>query len=206
VDELEPITLHGFTGALSWAERPAVWSLEPDGSLAITAGPRTDLFIDPGQPDAPAPILNAPRLTSRPDGDFQLRARVSVDFRHAFDAGALVVWADDVTWAKLCFELSPFGDPMIVSVVTRGLADDCNSFEVGASAAWLRISRVGRAYAFHASMDGEAWRFVRFFGLGGRADPGVGFEAQSPTGDGCSVVFDNVEFATDRLANLRDGS
>ena len=202
MDQRETITLPGIPLTLSWALPPAGWELTPEGALSITAGPRTDLFIDPGQAGAPAPIINAPRLLGRLEGDFQLSARVSVDFRATFDAGVLVVWSDDETWAKLCFEYSPQGDPMVVSVVTRGLSDDCNSVVVGARQAWLRISRFGGTYAFHASMDGATWYFV----LGGRPDPMLGFEAQSPTGDGCSVVFDQVTFTTERLDDLRDGT
>ena len=58
------------------------------------------------------------------------------------------------SWAKLCFEYSPQREPMVVSVVTRGLSDDCNSFVVDGATVWLRIARVGSAFAFHASTDG----------------------------------------------------
>jgi regulation of enolase protein 1 (concanavalin A-like superfamily) len=201
-----PITVPGVPLTLSWSVPPLGWELSPEGALSVTAGPRTDLFIDPGEAAEPSPVLSAPRLLGRLEGDFQLSARVSVDFRTTFDAGVLVVWADDETWAKLCFEYSPQGDPMIVSVVTRGLSDDCNSFVVGASQVWLRISRLGPTYAFHASTDGVTWRFVRYFVLGGRTDPRLGFEAQSPIGDSCSVIFDQVTFTTERLDNLRDGT
>jgi hypothetical protein len=34
----------------------------------------------------------------------------------------------------------------------------------------------------------------------------VDFEAQSPTGDGCAVTFDQIAFSLERLAELRDGS
>jgi hypothetical protein len=34
----------------------------------------------------------------------------------------------------------------------------------------------------------------------------IGFEGQSPTGDGCAVTFDEIRFRPERLADLRDGS
>lgn len=206
MDAGESINLPGLPFALSWAEPPAASSVTLDGALAITAGPRTDLFIDLGLAAAPQPIINAPRLVGRVEGDFQLKAHVSVDFRSTFDAGVVIIWADDETWAKLCFEYSPQGEPMIVSVVTRGLSDDCNSFVVRGSDVWLRISRSGPTYAFHASLDGVTWRFVRHFVLGGRPDPGVGFEAQSPTGEGSTATFDQFSFMPESLGNLRDGT
>ena len=115
----------------------------------------------------------------RLDGDLQLSARVSVGFASTFDAGVLLLYAGEPAWAKLCFELSPDGRPMVVSVVTRDLSDDANAFAVEAEEIWLRISRIGAASAFHASQDGRRWELIRHFALG--ADAELGFLAQSPT-------------------------
>jgi regulation of enolase protein 1 (concanavalin A-like superfamily) len=115
-------TLPAFPAPLHWQETPAEWRMEDHGGLAIRSGPRTDLFIDPqGAP----PVLNAPRLLGDVRGDFQLSASVTVDFQSTYDAGVLVVYAHEHAWAKLCFEYSPQGQPMVVSVVTRGVSDDC---------------------------------------------------------------------------------
>ncbi|HEX9342204.1 MAG TPA: DUF1349 domain-containing protein [Actinomycetota bacterium] len=199
---------------LRWDAPPERWSVEDgdrDGGgggavLAVTAGPRTDLFADPG--GGPA-TLNAPRLLGDPAGDFQLSARVTVGFAAAFDAGVLLLWAHERAWAKLCFESSPRGEPMVVSVVTRGVSDDCNAFTVDGDHVWLRAARLGPAFAFHASTDGSTWRFVRYFTLDPAADAAaaaVGFEAQSPTGESCTVTFDAIRFTTERLSDLRDGT
>ena len=138
-------------------------------------------------------------------GDYVLSARVSVDFEATFDAGALMLHVDDRTWAKLCFELSPKRRPMVVSVVTRGVSDDCNSFAVPGESIWLRIARLGPAVAMHASTDGRRWELVRHFSLAEHAEPAIGFESQSPTGDGCIVTFDQVRFDARRLTDLRNG-
>jgi regulation of enolase protein 1 (concanavalin A-like superfamily) len=132
-------------------------------------------------------------------------ARVEVDFTAQYDAGVLLVWADEQRWAKLCFEYSPDGEPMIVSVVTRHSSDDANAFVVAGRTAWLRICRLGRAFAFHASTDGARWLFVRYFDLGAESVL-IGFEAQSPHGAGCTATFDQISFRSARLPQLRDGS
>jgi len=56
---------------------------------------------------------------------------------------------------------------MVVSVVTRGVSDDANAFVVDGRTVWLRVSRVSHAFAYHASLDGKAWRMVRFFSIDG---------------------------------------
>ena len=144
---------------------------------------------------------NAPAYLDAVEGDFLLSARVEVDFVSAFDAGALVLWGDEQTWAKLAFECSPAIEPMVVSVVTRGISDDCNSVVVDGNAVWLRIARIAPAYAFHMSTDGERWSFVRHFRLDG--DLQVGFEAQSPTGGGCTARFSEIRFEAATLSELR---
>ena len=197
--------LPDLPGALQEAD-PAVWRGDTEHGVVGTAGPRTDLFVDPaGSP----PSLNAPRvLATVSGGDFQFSARVSVDFASTFDAGVLLVWVDDATWAKFCFEYSPQGDPTVVSVITRGESDDANFITVDSHTAWLRISRTTPSYALHASTDGSLWQFVRHFRLGEAADATVriGLSVQSPTGEGCTATFDEIRFNPTRLTELRDGS
>jgi regulation of enolase protein 1 (concanavalin A-like superfamily) len=130
-------------------------------------------------------------------------------FAATYDAGVLVLHRDDAAWAKLCLEYSPQGQPMVVSVVTRGVSDDCSSFVVDADHVWLRVARIGQAYAFHALTDGTSWQLVRHFALGpGHTDGGetaAGFLAQSPTGEGCVARFDQIGYSAQRLADLRSG-
>jgi uncharacterized protein len=178
-----------------------------DNSVVLTSGPRSDLFVDPAG-DGTGP--DAGRFVGEPPaGDFTLRARVNVRFRSTFDAAVLLVHASPSAWAKLCFEFSPQRRPTVVTVVTRGTSDDSNSFEVNAASIWLRITRSGRTWAFHASPSGTHWRLVRYFALG-ELGPGqtarVGFLAQSPQGQGCHAVFDRIAFSPGAPADLRDGS
>lgn len=173
-----------------------------DGSITLTAGARTDWFVDPGTGESK---LDAEVHLEPVSGDFMLRARVAVDFAATFDAGVLAVWHDERTWAKLCFEYSPEGEPMVVSVVTRGVSDDANAAVVRENAVWLRIARIGAAFAFHYSTDGAWWHLVRHFALGGEGELQAGILAQSPTGDGCTARFSAIALSDETLADIRSG-
>jgi uncharacterized protein len=199
---VERVEIAGFPSPLAWEPDPVGWIATED-ALAVEAGPKTDVFVDPGDGTA---ILNAPRLLGEVDGDYSLSARVTVAFRSDYDAGVLLLWANERSWAKLCFELSLQHEPMVVSVVTRGVSDDCNSFTVEGDAVRLRVARLGQAFAFHASTDAETWRLVRYFALESAIDPRVGFLAQSPRGAGCSVQFEDISFLPGRLADIRSGA
>ncbi|MBU6535434.1 DUF1349 domain-containing protein [Streptomyces sp. NPDC057245] len=192
-----PLRPHGPDGRWSYA----------DGVLTAVAGAGQDRFVPPTGEGLES-VSDAPRLLGAPDGDFQLIARVGVGFRAAFDAGVLYVHVGERAWAKLCLEYSPDA-PTVCTVVTRGHSDDCNSFTVDGTHVWFRVSRSGRAFAFHASPDGERWTFVRLFTLGDEEETGaalVGFLVQSPTGEGCTATFDRLEFRPHWPADLRDGS
>ncbi|MEM8925475.1 MAG: DUF1349 domain-containing protein [Actinomycetota bacterium] len=174
------------------------------GGLSLMAPPRSDWFNDPMGPDRHA---SAPALVFAPDGDVQLSACVTVDFAATFDAGVLFVHLDGERYAKLCFEYSPDREPMVVSVVTREVSDDANGPVVRGERCWLRISRMGAAFAFHHSNDGMHWALTRLFSLGSAgAEASIGFMAQSPTGDGCRVEFTDIGFAPTTLTDARDGS
>jgi regulation of enolase protein 1 (concanavalin A-like superfamily) len=200
----EPLPLAPLPVPLIWDVAPARWSLDDGPLLTIAAPPRSDLFVDPAGAE---PQAGAPRLLGPVEGDFQLSARVRCTFADAFDAGALLLWADERHWAKLAFEVSPQGEGMVVSVVTDGRAsDDANAFVVAGEAVWLRLSRRGPACALHARLEDEAgWRFVRHCALDVPAAVRVGFLAQSPTGEGATARFDSIGFAPEGVADLRSG-
>jgi uncharacterized protein len=186
---------------LTWDVEPASWEL--DGALTIAAPPRTDLFRDPAGSE---PQAGAPRLLGPIEGDFQLSARVRCTFASAFDAGALLLWTDDARWVKLALEVSPDGEPGVVSVVTDGLSDDANAFAVAGDSVFLRVSRLGPACALHARHDDEPWRFVRHFKLAATGGLRAGFLAQSPTGEGATARFEEIGFVAERLGDLRSGA
>jgi regulation of enolase protein 1 (concanavalin A-like superfamily) len=193
---------------LDWLDDVGDATFEAD-VLTMQAAPKTDWFNDPAGSER---VANAPALMCEVSGDFQLEATINVDFAATFDAGVLFVHQTADDWAKLCFERDPTGQPMIVTVVTRGVSDDSNEPAVNdANTVRVRISRFGTALAFHyarSALDGTtSWALSRFFALRSTALPmRVGFLTQSPTGNGCTARFSDVVFAPTTLVNLRDGS
>ena len=168
--------------------------------MTIGAPARSDRFHDPA---GTARQANSPVWLTEVEPPATLVARVRVDFVDTFDAGVLMAYLAADAWAKLCFERAPDGRRMVVSVVTRGRSDDANAFVVEGDAVWLRISALGPAYAFHASLDGRAWDLVRYFGLGARGRPRVGLSAQAPVGAGCAAVFSDVRLTPGVVRDIR---
>lgn len=199
----DSFTFASIPEILTWKNQPAESTRATQGQLSITTGPQTDWFIDPAGKHVKdnAPIA----LFAPPDSTFRLQAKVTVEFAATYDAGTLFVYAHDALWAKLCFEFSPQQQPMIVSVVTRGVSDDCNSVPIEGHSVYLRMYRQSDVLAFHYSLDSQYWHFVRFFSLGIVEQLRVGFSTQSPMGQGCRAVFSEIRYAASAVSDLRNG-
>lgn len=191
----EPVVA-GLPGPMLWQNSPVGWKAPPGGGLSITAGKQTDWFVSPMGGDQRD---NSPRLIFEPADDFVLSARVTVDFRSQWDAGVLVLYVNDSAWAKLCFEMTVEKHPAIVSVVTKTFSDDNNSIAIAGSKVYLKIAKAGQAIFFYASEDGQSWKIIRAFSFGPGAKVRVGFSSQSPVGEGCTTVFDQITYLPKRV-------
>lgn len=204
---MEPLIIPGIPGHLRWHNEPKSFTAGGGDMLDIEAGAKTDLFLDPARGIGRGPGTDsAPAaLFATTDSNFILSAKVEVDFSATFDAGVLLVRASGERWAKLCFEYSPAGKPMVVSVVTREVSDDCNSVTIERRQVRLRIARLDRAFAFHYSEDGRSWNLVRHFTLGDLDQLEAGFLSQSPTGSGCASRFSEISYLASKLKDIRSG-
>lgn len=199
---MNSIVLPTIPTPLNWAMLPEMWRLD-DHALLIQAGAATDLFIDPrGEYDK----NNAPRLALTPDAVYTMQARVTVDFQADYDAGAFILWANERHWAKFAFELSPQKQPTIVSVVTHDTSDDCNALTIAGNEVYLRVAKLGQAYAFHASGDGRVWQLIRYFSSANLENATVNFSSQSPMGKGCTAVFSEIGYTAEALIDIRNGT
>ncbi len=195
--------LPGFPIELQLMKLPLERKVGPENSLTILAGEKTDLFIDPAgnySKDSAPGVLFIP-----PDDNFVLSAKVTVNFVSEFDAGGLLAIEASNLWAKLCLEYSLQQEPSIVSVVTRGLSDDCNSVTIANREVYLRIACTTQTIAFHYSRDSQYWHLVRYFTLGKLSNLKVGFLSQSPTGKSCFVRISEISYWQGVLKDNRNG-
>lgn len=183
-----PLTYH-------WRNDPVSWNAS-GGLLTLQSAGKTDWYAAPtgGAQVASSPVLLFPAAS-----DFWFSAKVTVDFKSQFDAGALIVYADEKTWVKFAFE-SPNGKSgAIVSVVTRGLSDDNTGTAIAGNSVYLKISKTGQAIFLYFSTDGKNWNVARAFNLGSEGALYFGFSAQSPTGTGATAVFSDIHYKPDAL-------
>jgi len=180
-----------------------------ENRLTISATPKSDFFCNTGviseEGITPASLSNAPFLFKEVFGDFVMRVRVSHKFQDIYDAATIMVMKDLSVWAKACFEKTDFDTRAVVSVVTNNCSDDANGCNVNTDWVWLQVARVGNAFAFHYSLDGERFDMMRFFSLPAGESVKVGLLAQAPLGQGGERFFASFSLEERTVKNIREG-
>lgn len=175
---------------------------DADG-IEIIAAEKTDFFIDK---------MNGMEKSSAPfafremKGDFVASACVEPEFTEDYDAGGIFILENDARWIKLEFEKTDLGYPSVVSVITDGASDDANGEKMeGVGKVFLQVVRRNDYWALHYSLDGKAWKMVRYFRLKMSETLRIGFVAQSPLGKGTRVKFSDIHIGQREIGNLRRG-
>jgi regulation of enolase protein 1 (concanavalin A-like superfamily) len=192
-------SIPGLPGPVTWQNSPREWNIDSKNVLTISSSAKTDWFVDPFDGTV---AKTAPILLFTPGPDYVLSARVTVQFTTKWDAGALMLWGDDHHWAKLSYEFSPDQKPTLVTVVTRGLSDDCNSQSLAGDSVYLRIAKSGNTYVFYFATDGKNWQILRTFSLDTDLPSRAGFESQSPEGSGAVATFSAITYDPHRIRDI----
>ena len=173
-----------------------------ESGIEIYAPGNTDYFVNPVNGKVTA---NAPFFYKEVKGDFILKAKIALNFESFFDAGVLLAHDHDTLWAKACFEYTDFDTHAVVTVMTNEKSDDANGVNVDTDEIWLQLSRKDDVFAIHYSLDGEEFIMARLAALPMSEKIKVGFEAQSPTGEGGKRIFENVSLQLEGPENIRAG-
>ena len=189
------IKFPGIPHSLSWINKPISYKINT-GSIFIEAGEKTDMFRDP---NVTYNTDNAPRLSFTADANFVLTTEIHHDFISKWDGGAIVLEADKMNWIKFCFEKDYTGAHRVVSVVTKDIADDCNSVAINGTDVFYKIAKADNVITLYYSADGKKWFLIRHLQFNTSKPIKLGFLAQSPTGKNCKVTFSNITYFTRKI-------
>jgi len=182
---------------------------ESPGKITLLATEKSDFFCNPAAAGedgiTPESLSNAPFYYLDVTGDFVMKANVSHEFKAVYDAASILVMENARVWAKACFELTDFNTRAVVSVVTNQTSDDANGCNIDGDSVWLQVVRVGQAFGFHYSEDGENFRMMRVFALPVGKTVKVGLLAQSPIGPGGERHFEKFSLENRTVKNIRSG-
>jgi regulation of enolase protein 1 (concanavalin A-like superfamily) len=186
---------------MSWLNQPKNFSYA-NGVLRITAGAKTDMFRDP---NVTYNTDNAPKLLFEPDSNFVLSTSIQHTFQNKWDGGAIVLFEDSIHWIKFCFEKDYTGAKRVVSVVTKDISDDCNSAEINSNIVYYKMAKADNVITLYYSLDGKKWFLIRHLQFNNLKKIKIGFLAQSPTGDSCTVAFSDIQYRAIRIKDPYQG-
>lgn len=190
-----------FTKALNGAEKLTAVSKD---KLVFNSPGKSDNFRNPnGEVTSNAPLLLTEIDNTKP---FTFTGKVTPNLLQTYDAGAFFVWVSDHLWLKLAVERDERKKTRIVTVRTTGTSDDNNHDVVPQPGAYLKISSDVKSIGFYYSLDQKSWQLVRLFKNDYPAKLWVGISAQSPTGNGNSVVFEGLSFVPTAITDFRLGN
>jgi uncharacterized protein len=190
-----PIKIKEIPYSLNWQNTAQKFSLKPN-QLTITAGPKTDMFRDP---NVTYNTDNAPKLLFKPDDNFTLSVGIEHGFLNKWDGGAIVLWQDSLHWIKFCFEKDYTGAHRVVSVVTKDISDDCNSIQLLGNKVYYKVAKADNVITLYYSQDGRKWYLIRHLQFEFSDALQLGFLAQSPTGNSCTVMFTDVKYRNNKI-------
>lgn len=174
-----------------WTNEPPSWSLDSDGALTFTTGPKTDFWQrthygfrrDDGHVFA-----------AEVSGDFTLTARLVAEPTAQYDQCGLVCRIGPEDWAKCSVEYEDATLSRLGSVVTVGGYSDWATQDVAAlTTVYYRLDRRGADIRFSWSEDGASWHQMRIAHLDTGGGPVLaGVYGCSPTGPGTRCRADGI--------------
>jgi regulation of enolase protein 1 (concanavalin A-like superfamily) len=191
----DTLRMPSLPGPFFWENKP-IRVRQSVGHLLIEAGEKTDMFRDP---NVTYNTDNAPKLLFVADSNFVLTAAIHHNFVSKWDGGAIVLKTDSLNWIKFCFEKDYTGQHRVVSVVTKGISDDCNSAAVTGNTVFYKVAKAGNVITLYYSLEGEHWFLIRHLVFDSSVPLKVGFLAQSPTGKNCTVTFSDIHYSTRKI-------
>jgi regulation of enolase protein 1 (concanavalin A-like superfamily) len=175
-----------------------------NGKLTLRSGPRCDNFRDP---DGKLSNDSAPILLTEIDNrqPFTLTARVTPTFNDRYDAGTLFIYANEDLWFKFAMEMDERRKTRIVTVRTIETSDDNDHDVITERSVIMKISSDMRTIGFYYSLDGRDWQLIRLFRNDYPAALWIGLSAQSPLGDGNTVLLEEISLTPKSITNFRMG-
>jgi regulation of enolase protein 1 (concanavalin A-like superfamily) len=202
IEKKEEIRISSIPYPLTWDIAPNSFTVK-NNSITINAGKATDLY---SFVDGSYYVNTAPKILFSPDADFIFSAKIKVDFKNIYDGGAILIYSDTTTWAKLLFEMHDDKSLGLGASFVKGKhGDDSYHLTLSSNEVYTKVIRSGSIFCFYYSSDGKAWKLLRTFPYDEVKTLKIGFYAQSPKGESCTVEFSDIRYRGEKFKNFFTG-
>jgi len=185
------------TDKMQWFNQPAKSTIGKQ-SLSMFVTPQTDYWrithygftVDDG-----------PFLYSEVGGEFEVKVKITGEYKARFDQMGLMLRIDEKTWIKAGIEYVD-GNINVSAVVTNEKSDwSVITLSEKPKFIWLKAVRRLDAVEIFYSYDDKTYTMMRLAYLPDNTPVKVGMTAASPDGNGFNAVFEGFEIK--HLADAR---
>lgn len=179
----------GIMEKMNWFNQPKEWSID-NNKLSMFVTPKTDYWrithygfvVDDG-----------PFLYQTVGGEFEVKLKITGDYKTRFDQMGLMLRIDEKTWIKTGVEF--VNNKINVSTVVTNEKSDWSVIETTNSpkTIWLKAIRKLDAVEIFYSLDSITYTMMRLAYFPDNKPVMVGMTAASPDGTGFNALFEDFE-------------
>lgn len=182
---------------MQWFNEPERWEIQ-DNSLVMEVTPHTDYWRISHYGFT---VDDAPFLYTMRGGEFEVKVKISGDYKTRFDQSGLMIRLDHENYIKAGIEFVD-GKYNLSTVVTHHTSDwSIIPLEKPVSYVWIKAVRLLDAVEVFYSFDDKEYTMMRNAWLQDNHPVMVGVMGACPDGDGFYARFD--DFTIKHLPDLR---
>lgn len=181
---------------MTWFNEPTTWETK-DNSLRMFVTPKTDYWRISHYGFT---VDDAPFLYSIRGGEFEVKVKISADYKARFDQSGLMLRIDHENYIKAGIEFVD-GKYNLSTVVTHKTSDwSVITLEKAIPFVWIKAVRRRDAVEVFYSFDDKNYTMMRNAWLQDNHPVMVGLMAASPDGDGFNASFEhfNIQHLPDQ--------
>lgn len=182
---------------MQWFNEPEEWEIR-DGALIMNVTPQTDYWRISHYGFT---VDDAPFMYTLRGGEFEVKVKISADYKTRFDQAGLMLRIDHENYIKTGIEFVD-GKYNLSAVVTHHTSDwSVIELDEPVSYVWIKAVRRLDAVEIFYSFDDKEYTMMRNAWLQDNHPVMVGMMAASPDGDGFKATFE--DFTIKHLPDLR---
>lgn len=173
---------------MQWFNEPESWKIEKGERLVMDVTPHSDYWRISHYGFT---VDDAPFMYTVRGGEFEVKVKVSGEYKVRFDQAGLMIRADKENYIKTGIEFVD-GKYNLSTVVTHGTSDwSVIALDKPVPYIWIKAVRRLDAVEIFYSFDDKEYTMMRNCWLQDNTPVAVGMMAACPDGEGFKAIFEN---------------
>lgn len=174
---------------MQWFNQPDGWTLD-GGTLSMDVPALTDYWRITNHGFC---VDDAPFYYAQVGGDFEMKVKVSAQYRQRFDQAGIMLRVDAENWLKAGIEYVD-GKYNLSVVVTHQYSDwSVTALDKPVDFIWIKAVRRGDCVTVYYSHDDQNYAMLRECWMGANRPMMAGMMGASPDGNGFTAKFEHFQ-------------